>query len=389
MISTAQIQELLSFEGGDAPVLSVYLNTTPERQIVRSYKTAFEDLVKQIAPTIGAPQRPAFSAEVERIVELLRTEPPKGLGMAIFACSSRGFWQVLSLPVPVADSLQVGPRPYLRPLFDVLDRYERYLVALVDKEKARLFTVFIGEIEEEKFVTDVVPGKHDQGGWSQANFQRHHEAHVFWHLRHVVNELTARFQVLPFDRLILAGPDEVTGELRRLLPLTLSERVAGTFPAEIFAGTEEILEKTLAIEREARRATEEKLLSDLDDARFTGMGVVGLAPTFQAIRLGAVYRLVVVDGYHLPGAECPNCGLLLPSQPASCPDCGSPMTPLGDVIERAVERTLDEGGLVETVHHSLVGRFVPSGEGIGAFLRFPIETILEALQATTADASLT
>jgi len=35
-----------------------------------------------------------------------------------------------------------------------VDEYERYAVAVVDKERARLFTVFLGEIEEmEEFRT--------------------------------------------------------------------------------------------------------------------------------------------------------------------------------------------------------------------------------------------
>jgi hypothetical protein len=42
--------------------------------------------------------------------------------------------------------------PDLAPLLRLLDEHERYAVALVDKEKARLFSVFLGEIEVERQV---------------------------------------------------------------------------------------------------------------------------------------------------------------------------------------------------------------------------------------------
>jgi len=277
--------------------------------------------------------------------------------------------------------VHVGPRPYLRPLLDVLDEYERYVVALVDKEKARLFMVYLGEIVEQEFVEDLVPGKHEQGGWSQANYQRHHAAHVFWHLRRVAEELSALLWRKPFDRLVLAGPPEATAELRRLLPRRLRERLAGTFPAEIFAPPSEILAKTREIEREAERVAEERLIDDLLDAVFVGRGVRGLAPTLRAISRGAVHRLIVTDAAGPPGAECPACGLLIAECTISCPECGGTPRRLDDVVERAVERTLNEGGLVETVHGPASDRLSREGEGIGAFLRFQLEVSLPIEEA--------
>ena len=35
--------------------------------------------------------------------------------------------------------------------------------------------------------TEARPGKHDQGGWSQARYQRHIEHLVYDHLRHVAD----------------------------------------------------------------------------------------------------------------------------------------------------------------------------------------------------------
>jgi peptide chain release factor subunit 1 len=369
MERTPQLAELLALDAGDL-VLSVYLNLSPDRQIGRTYQVAFEDLVRELAADLEPAARAALDREAAR-VRVLLDEGPRGRGLAVFSSTPRGLWQVWSLPVVVAEGVYLGRRPYLRPLLDVLDEYERYAVALVDKEKARLFVVELGEIEEQEQVYDVVPGKHDQGGWSQANYQRHHEAHVYWHLKRVADELIHLERRRPFERLVLAGPEEATAELERILPRHLRAKLVRRIPAELFATEAEILERTLAIERDVERAAEERLVADvLETAAAGGPAIHGLGATLEAVWLGRVHALVVADGLTAPGSECEGCGRLAVDVPAACPACGGRVRGLEDVVERAMERTLEEGGRVEVVHDEPAGRLRDAGEGIGAVLRY-------------------
>jgi len=378
MIRTADLERLVTFNGGRHGVLSVYLNLAPARQLRRSYRTAFNDLVKRLEEQLDAERRTALQEEVARVWQYLDAEPPRGQGLALFSCAPRDFWQAYHLPVPVADDLRFGATPYVRPLLDVLDEYERFVVALVDKEKARLFSVFMGEIEEERELFDVVPGRHDQGGWSQANYQRHHEMHVHWHLKRAAEALAALFRRHPFDRLVLAGPEEATSELRRLLPRPLRAKVAGTIPAELFAGEAEILRRTLEIERELEREAEERIVDELEELNAAGgRATCGVDATLDAIWQGEVRRLVVAEGTQLAGTECPQCGRLAragygaEARPgAHCPLCNSTLVLLDDVVERAAERVLDEKGTVEVVHGAAAHRLSQHCGGLGAFLRF-------------------
>jgi peptide subunit release factor 1 (eRF1) len=52
-------------------------------------------------------------------------------------------------------------------------------------------------------------------------------------------------------------------------------------------------------------------------------------PTLEVLWLGDVQTLVVADGVHLSGSECPNCGRLEPESLATCPVCGAAPTPIG------------------------------------------------------------
>lgn len=365
------LRELVAFDGGADLVLSAYLNLTPDRQVQRTYRVAFADLIKRLAPQLDERAHAALEREAARVRAYLEAEPPGSRGLAVFSCMPRRLWQAVPLPVIVAESVQLGRRPYVRPLLDVLDEYERYAVALVDKEKARLFTVYLGAIEEHDQVFDVVPGKHDQGGWSQANYQRHHEAHVYWHLKRVAAELSVLLRRRPFDRLVLAGPEEATNGLRKLLPRALKARLAATFSAELFATEQEILERTLAVEREVEREAEEHLVRELcETVGAGGPAVAGVAPTLEMIWLGRVHKLIVAQGLQLPGSECPTCGRLTPDRPPTCPSCGASPMPLSDIVERAIERALEEAGTVEVVHGPPARRLHDVGSGLGALLRF-------------------
>jgi peptide subunit release factor 1 (eRF1) len=258
------------------------------------------------------------------------------------------------------------------PLLEVTDEYERYAVALVEKDRARLFSVFMGALEESDALRDEqVPARHDQGGVSQSHFQRHHDLHVLWHLKRVAGRLAALFRRRPFDRLILAGPEEVTSELRALLPDALARRVAAVVPLETSANEREVLEKTLEIEARVEREAEERLIQELlETAGAGGRATRGLAPTLEALWLGEVRTLVVADGAEAEGSECPRCGRLEAGDIATCPACGNAMRSVHDVFHRAMARTIEQAGRVEVVHGDAARRLLEAGGGLGALLRF-------------------
>jgi peptide subunit release factor 1 (eRF1) len=381
MLTHERIRQLEEFEGRGARVLSVYLNTDPTRQARYSYQVVFQDLVKQAREPLGKRAREALMTEVARVQQWLETREQHGNGVALFACTPRGLWQAYYLPVSPRDHLVYDAKPDVSLLLEVVDDYERYAVALVDKERARLFTVFLGEIEESEALRDEVPGKTDVGGVSQPHFQRHHEVHVHWHLKRVAEHLTRLFTGRPFDRLVLAGPDEVTSELRRLLPRALAHRVVALIPADIAADKRDILDRTLEVERRVERKVEERLVDELFEiAGAQGRAIYGLEQTLETLWLGEVQTLVVADGADVSGSECPSCWRLAPGSVGACPACGTAMRPVPDLLHRAMGRAVEQAGSVEVVHGHAARRLLETGGGLGALLRFrlPVQPLGQA-----------
>jgi len=100
--------------------------------------------------------------------------------------------------------------------------------------------------------------------------------------------------------------------LRRLLSRPLASRLAAVIPIETSARAQEILDKTLEVERGIERTYEQRLLAELFDAAGGGgRAIYGIAPTLESLWRGEVQTLVVAEHAHLAGGECPSCGRLL------------------------------------------------------------------------------
>jgi len=381
MITDAQRAELITFEGGPHPVVSVYLNLRPDRQVLRRFQTAFNELADRCAAELDHATENAVRPEFERIRGYLKNVEPKGLGLAIFACSPRNFWRSYFVQLPLDDDITVNDKPQLRPLLNLLDEHARYAIALVDKEKARIFAINIGEVEDEIDVSDFVPNKHDQGGWSQSNYQRAHDNAVLQHLKHVcigLDELRAR---TPYHRLLILGPEEPTTALQDMLSSEVKERLVGVLPGEFFGNQAEMIERANVFMQGVERQAEKRLVTQLlEFAGAGGRGATGLAPSLDALWNGQLATLLVAEDVRMPGGECTSCGRIVASARTSCPSCNAPMHQLDDVVERAIQRTLNQSGTVEIVHGAAAEQLRAAG-GIGALLRY---TLAPASEHTTA-----
>lgn len=372
MIAEEQLKQLQGFDGS-APVLSVYLSLEPGRQPEAAHQTAFKGLVHGVRGGLNDDGRARLDAEAAAVQAWLDREPPQGLGLAIFSCQPAGLWQAHFLPIVVADHVAYEAAPHLTPLLDLLEEHARYAVVLVDKEQARLFTVRLNQIEEERYAHDDVYIDESHTGWDEGKYERQHDALVQRHLKETVARLERLQRRRPFDRLFVGGLTEAASALQRLLPPPLAARLADTFNATVDLTGPELLARTQPLAKRAEREAEARLLDELLDlAAPGGRAVRGVTPTLDTLFQAAVRTLVVADGVRLSGAECTNCGRLLAGDAAACTLCGGTTRPVGDLVEWAVERTFQQGGDVELIHGDAAARLREEGAGLGALLRFPL-----------------
>lgn len=376
VLSPEAIEWLAALRSPDAPVVSAYLDISPQRVNEAPVRVRAKRLLEeahQLENEIDKRKLEEALAPVEHFLQIEYDENAKiGQGLAIFSAPAIDLWRVYRLPVPVRDRLVVGDRPEVRPLVLLAEEFEPMGIIFVDRVHGRLFRFFMGEIEEwaEQRSTDV-PGWHKQGGWAQARYQRHIEDHIEWHFKRVAADARAFFEENPVTRLVLAGHPDNTRWFEEFLPTELRQKVVAHVPMEHFAGLNDVLQRALEVEQQIERQVEAERLAALFDAIPQGRGVKGLRDVLRALAEQRVMVLLVAEGFEAPGAECPNCGWLSddPTK-ARCDLCGADMIRADDVVELAIERAVQQADDIEVVRGEGRQRMLEEGEGIGALLRY-------------------
>src|SRR5690348_3943449 len=154
MISRDEVEGLMAREvRPGSPVLSVYLDTDQSREIniERGFETVLKDMLREIKQRLDKDEKAKFQADAERVQRFVKEEyRDVKRGLVIFCDDSEDFFQHIEFNVTVRNVARWEETPYVRPLVELLDEYERYCVALADRKRARLFTIYLGEIEEHR-----------------------------------------------------------------------------------------------------------------------------------------------------------------------------------------------------------------------------------------------
>ena len=376
--STRDIKEIAQREPvPGSPVLSMYLDIDQSKasNLDRRFEASLEAMLRSIEERLNETPANHFSADAERVRQYVFGLEPRAKGLIVFCDQSENFFWSREINVPIRNSARWSETPYLLPLLQLLDEHERYGVVLVDKAYARLFTVFLGDIQEHYEALAPAPVSHVKSTGtdhmlSEDRFQHKAAMHVHWHVKDVAEKLEKLAAQYGFDRLLLAGPVEATAELERLLPKRIRSRVVERLSLPVKASEPEILEEALRVERQVERQMEKQIVEELITG---GDGhhpfTHGLEATLRAVCEQRVWRLIYADGFSSNGGQCANCGMLFVRTAGSCDYCGGAITPLDDLLERMIERLLEQDSKIESVAGDAASRLQQVGS-IGAFLRF-------------------
>ena len=370
------LRELAEFRAEQGSAISLYLNLDPSLSPtagdadarVSSLRATAEKSSGTNSGHLTHDQRRGLKADIQRIADFFENEFSREgtQGLAIFVAGLDNAWRVLTLAEPVPDEVRVAREFYLAPLVPLVGRGDGAVVAVVGRERGQLFRLRGGRLEEIVDRTEDAPGRHDQGGWSQARYARHIEKLVHEHLRGVAAELDRRIRRLRLP-VVVVSSEETRAEFENLLSRDTEKALLGWTTAEAHASPAELLAVVEPFLEEARARKESAAIARWrEETGRGGRAASGWAETLEAASDARVELLLYQRGVDHEAWQCPACGRLA-LDGKSCPLDGTAMEQRDDGLDLSVHQTLAHGGTVcaVTAHRDL-----EPVEGIGALLRY-------------------
>jgi peptide chain release factor subunit 1 len=374
-LTPQKLRRLAEMTAASCTVLSLYLDLNPQAfgtaparaSAIRSLLDNAEREIRDHELTHAEQQ--ALRGSVERLEAFFRDDfSAEGAhGLAIFSSEPDGLFEVIRLPRPIDTRICISTTPLIEPLTRAEER-ECWAVVLVSRSAGRVLRGSSQRLVEVAEVDDDVHGQHQQGGWSQPRYERSVDQEAGQHVERVLATLVRSDRENPFDRLLIATPDEVWGFVERHLPPDVRDRVAGRVSVDVGLATpDDVLTAARPIMLDDARQRERALLDRLSNALGTdGRASASLREVLDALVQRRVEALLVADGFAAPGSACPACGWLGASG-ERCPVDGTELQQVEDITEQAVEAALTQSAQVVFVRqHEDLGAY----GGIAALQRF-------------------
>jgi peptide chain release factor subunit 1 len=369
------VRRLAEYRAARGTAISLYVDLAPtDSPTPRDAATRVSALLADghkdgAAQELSHAEKEALKKDFERIERFFvhEFERDGAHGLALFCAGLDDVWIALQLPDPVPDGIKVEREFYLEPLAPLVGRGDGALVAVVNRERGSLYRLRAGRLVETADLSEEQPRRHDQGGWSQARFQRHIDELAADHFRAVAEQIDRQVRAAKGTKVVIACPEEVRPEFEHLLSQEARQGLAGWAVVEAHAGPPEVLG---AVKPVLERAREERESAQLDRFREElgrqGRAVGGWDGTLEAASDARVEVLLYTDGVQRPAWQCPQCGRAA-AEGGSCPLDGSALEERAEGLDLALHQTLAHGGGVCVIR---TRRDLDPLEGIGALLRF-------------------
>ncbi len=389
-ITREQLRELAEFQDQKSCALSFYFQpSTPRNQAHKEDMILIKDLAREALRSLESQGRKECARpDMDRILRLSGELRSNGThGKAVFACAAQNIWREYDLPASLPGSqLFVDRHFHLKPLAHLLGALPLLGVVLIDRHRARIFDLRLGELTEREDLFQPVPrrGRSDGfAGYDGGHAQRRVEDETRQHFKNVAESLKALLEKGVFEKWILACQDAHLSLLEPQLHSYVSQALIGRFHADVGHTTRDEIRSHAQqiVERWQSDRRHELVDQVLAQARGNGRGVTGLRRVLRSLELGEVQTLLLGEGLQGHAVECSGCGHIDAHLVSSCPACGKATQEIVDVSEAILPWVIRRD--IETIYVKDDPEFDEVGN-IAALLRFRSENV-QPISTAVAD----
>ena len=305
-ISSGRLRRLSELQPERGRVLSIFFDLDPDTfGAPPARETELNSVTDEAGKLIDSlddlehDEKVALRDDVDRVREALTpfvTDTGGARGVAVYACGLAGLLEVVRLPHPIERGVFLDRSPYIAPLAIGGDG-ERWLVVLASRKAGRILHGSEDGLQEAERVDDDVHGQHQQGGWSQARYQRSVDQEKGEHLDRLAEEVFRQLRRRPFDRLLIAAPEPLDHELEAKLHPYVKEKLVGRVQVDVESSTpDDVLAAAAPVIDGFRTQREEEAVGRLKEGLARGArAAAGREDVRMALAQGQVETLIL-DG---------------------------------------------------------------------------------------------
>ena len=366
-LSSDHIQRLNDARSENGPIVSLYMELTPEMRIGDSWEIALKDLRSRAVEQAGGHTK-EVEAEFDRVEAALRTSLPRtGRGVAFFACKGLGMFEQLGTAIALPNEVQIGQEPYVRPLARIRDENDRFVIALVSAHKSRFFFSQIGLVEEvfdlageEMAITDFA--SKDQRQDIKADLKKDQAQKSAHALELISKAMDAR-------HVVYSCAADMEKDFLEALDQPTRQRVAAEFSCDVNASTAEVADAAEPAQREVEAREEIETIQKVREL-LSSRAVAGLADTLDMLNQQRVMTLVVDDEARMAGGVDRESGMLTTETSGTYPATGGEIEREADLVEAMLDRAMAQGASLELVRSERAKEALSEHGPAAAILRF-------------------
>lgn len=309
MIDFSDIHRLLSQPDADR-TLSLYLTVDASRlenhAATPGWRIWLKNALRELQ--VEHPEDETFNALRKRAEERLEQYRGHSKGLALFLTPSGE--QEFELPVPLTESSVAYGRASLAPLLWLIDEYERTLILIVDQDRARFISGYMGGATREGFHNNdfaaydfpektQMPTGHNQGGRVSGGSNRDAFAATEGdHRRRFFQEVAEQARRLKeetrSDRLIIGGSEEAAHAVKREMHDTVAKSVIAIVPIPQWVDDGEVVRQAAPIALAYERQREVDLVEEtISFAKSGSRGALGHPAVAACLERQQVEQLIL------------------------------------------------------------------------------------------------
>ncbi len=331
---------------------SLYLGMKPNRSFVSEANSVISETVKKAEKEGSYAKKEMeeikkIALEIKKRIRLFKL-PDGTRSIAIF-CGAKKNMRIFHIPVYIPSKFVIEPDLYIHPLILAIEQNPKYMVVVLERDKARFFKIFFGEMEEiSEAIESEVPQKMNEAradwkGLSEGRVRGHIKDHEQKHLKKVCGTVEDYFKYEKngSNRLIIGAHRELIGKFAHMLGTKSKERLAGSYRIMPNYDLNEIKNKSRKIIMEYERGEEAKLVEEIFDrsGKNKGRAVLGSGPVLDNLYLHNISSVIIGKDFKEKGFVCPDCHYIS-SYLKVCPKSATKMIEVEDLADEIIEEAM-------------------------------------------------